>query len=128
MSRLPRHDIFLALIALDRCLGEAQQEVRKAMLYFAELKPQPALSHIVPLTTHLRNATEATAAIIARFEALPPTDFSSHGTDPAGRILELALAALNRVSRFKVHQHQTDSTTIAAELEALLQQIGGDPL
>lgn len=121
-----RKQIILDFHALQRQLGLAVICAQTSHTAFVECDVSASLSSFVPLTGSLETAVEHCKAVTTSLRScLPEPDVTPlPALDPIVDMLAHAHEALSTHDRFKVPRYNTDSETIAAQLGALLSQLG----
>lgn len=129
MPLTPRHQILLALFAIDDDINKMHHNIRRAAWFFTEFNVVGTLNHLQPVTALLATSNERCRKLLDHINIHMPTPSRERlpEVDTIQQTLVLALEALNSTRTFKVPARRTDSAAIAAQLTELIQQLGGKP-
>lgn len=122
-----RQQVLLSFQAFDDTLHRAQSANRRSAWTFGEFNIRACISHIVPLTAELRNASLTCEKILDLIDKnLPPlTRADLPSPDVVLRMLERSRDGFNSTKTFQIAEHKTNSNILAVQLEELINQLGG---
>ena len=128
MPLKPRHKIIKAFHEAHHRLASAQANIQRATFAFGEYDVTASLREIAAVAADMKSASEhiGNVGTLIQTHMQPPAIKPLPRHDTIQKVLALAVAALNTAKNFKVSARQTDSYTIASQIEDLMKQLGGD--